>query len=84
MADGRMIARLADLREFAQLKQAFDERCEAEVQALARKTFKLPEAHDRLEWEKLRAFYAGVDAVLALPVKEREALTQQPERKESQ
>lgn len=74
-----MIARLADSREFAELKQEFDERCEEEIQRLARKTFALPEQHDVLEWERKKAFYAGVDAVFALPVKERETA-----RKESQ
>jgi len=73
-----MIARLADLREFAELKQFFDEQREEVIQKLARQTFALPEEHDRLEWERKKAFYAGVDAVLALPVKEREA-----QRKES-
>lgn len=74
-----MIARLADLREFAELKLEFDERREAEIQSLARKTFALPSEHDVLEWERKKAFYAGVDAVLALPVKERDN-----SRKESQ
>lgn len=79
MADVRIIARLADLHEFAELKQHFDELCEADIQALARKTFALPAEHDMLEWERKKAFYAGVDAVLSLPVKERES-----QRKESQ
>lgn len=74
-----MVVRLADLHEFAELKKHFDEQCEEEIQALARKTFALPEHHDRLEWERKKAFYAGVDAVLSLPVKERES-----QRKESQ
>lgn len=68
-----MVARLADLREFAELKQAFDDIREADIQALARKTFAMPSEHDTLEWEKKKAFYAGVDAVLSLPVKERQS-----------
>lgn len=79
MTDLRMIARLADLREFAELKEYFREQREADVEALARKTFALPEEHDRLEWERLKARYAGIDAALALPEKAREA-----QRKESQ
>lgn len=79
MADPRTLARLADLHEFAELKQHFDELRERDIEKLARQTFALPEMHDRLEWERKKAYYAGVDAVLALPVKAREAI-----RKESQ
>jgi hypothetical protein len=79
MADLRTIARLADLHEFEELKQHFDAEREEAVQRLARKTFALPEEHDTLEWEKLKAFYAGAAAVLSLPAKERES-----QRKESQ
>ena len=68
-----MIARLADLREFAELKAEFDERREEQVQALARKTFRLPAEHDQLEWERLKAFYIGVAAVLDEPLKARQA-----------
>ena len=76
MANRDMIARLADLREFTELKSEFDERREEQVQKLARKTFALPEEHDRLEWERLKAFYEGVDAVLGEPVKARRATEQ--------
>lgn len=79
MADVRIIARLADLHEFAELATYFDEQREEDIKSLARKTFALPEQHDRLEWEKKKAFYAGVDAVLKLPAKQRES-----QRKESQ
>jgi len=78
LADVRLTARLADLPEFAELKQHFDERREEDIQALARKTFSQPHEHDVLEWERKKAFYAGVDAVLSLPVRERES-----QRKES-
>lgn len=77
--DPRTIARLADLHEFAELKKLFDEEREADIQALARKTFAQPAEHDQLEWERKKAFYAGVDAVLDLPAKQRDSL-----RKESQ
>jgi hypothetical protein len=77
--DPRTIARLADLHEFAELKRYFDEQREADIQALARKTFAQPAEHDQIEWERKKSFYAGVDAVLALPVKARDSL-----RKESQ
>ncbi len=70
-----MIARLADLHEFAELKLEFDERREEAVEKLARKTFKLPEEHDMLEWQRLKAFWAGVDAVLSLPPEERKKLS---------
>ena len=79
MADPRTIARLADLHEFAELKTFFDEQREHDIEKLARQTFALPEKHDQLEWERKKAYYAGVEAVLALPVKAREAI-----RKESQ
>ena len=76
--DPRTIARLADLHEFAELKLYFDEKREEDIQALARKTFAQPAEHDQLEWERKKAFYAGVAAVFALPVEQRESL-----RKES-
>jgi hypothetical protein len=79
VADTRIVARLADLHEFDVLKQHFDEQREEEIQTLARKTFALPAEHDALEWERKKAFYAGVDAVLSLPARERES-----QRKESQ
>ena len=62
-----MLARLGEIAEFHELKKYFDAKAEEDVQTLARQTFKNPEGHDRLEWEKLRAYYAGVDAVLNLP-----------------
>jgi hypothetical protein len=74
-----MIAHLADLREFAELRAHFDEVQQSTIEKLARQTFALPEEHDRLEWERKKAFFAGVDAVLVLPMKERES-----QRKESQ
>lgn len=77
--DPRTIARLADLHEFAELKSYFDEQREDDIQALARKTFAQPSEHERLEWERKKAFYDGVNAVFALPVKQRDSL-----RKESQ
>ncbi len=79
VADPKTIARLADLHEWAELTAYFEEQREDEIQRLARKTFAQPEHHDSLEWERKKAFYAGVDAVLSLPVKERES-----QRKESQ
>jgi len=75
-----MIARLADLREFAELEAYVREREEEDVKALARKTYKLPEAHDRLEWEKLKARYAGMYDLIGLPATARDQLS---ERKES-
>ena len=67
-----MIARLADLREFAELTEYLNELREEEVQRLARKTFSLPEQHDRIEWERLKARWDGIDEMLALPAKERD------------
>lgn len=74
MADGARIARLADLAEFAELKHYFDEKREKEVVALGKKMFANPEAHDRLEAERLKARYAGIAEVLGLPVKARASL----------
>jgi hypothetical protein len=79
VADLKTVARLADLHEWAELEKHFNEVREEEIQRLARKTFAQPEHHDRLEWERKKAFYAGVDAVLSLPVRVREE-----QRKESQ
>jgi hypothetical protein len=79
VADLKTVARLADLHEWAELKKHFDEEREEDIQRLARKTFAQPEHHDRIEWERKKAFYAGVDAVLSLPSKVREE-----QRKESQ
>jgi hypothetical protein len=67
-----MIARLADLREFDELKQHFEAQREEEVQRLARKTFAIPEQHDRIEWERLKARWDAIDEVLALPAKQRD------------
>ena len=71
MADLRMIARLADLREFAELRAHFDERQEREVARLGEKFFYSPETYSRLDAERLKAFYAGVRAVLGEPLKAR-------------
>ena len=72
MASLDMIARLADLREYDELRQHFHALREEEVQRLARKTFAMPENHDRLEWERLKARWAGIEEVLDLPIKQRE------------
>lgn len=80
MADIRMIARLADLPEFRELEKHIKEREEEDVKTLARKTYKLPEKHETLEWEKLKARYAGAFDVLELPAAAREQLN----REESQ
>jgi len=81
VADIRMIARLADLPEFRELEKHIKEREEEDVKTLARKTYKLPEMHDRLEWEKLKARYAGAFDVLALPAVARTQL--EKDREES-
>lgn len=73
MADAAMIARLADLREFAELRAEFEERKEEAITKLGRQAIADPDNHTALEAHKLKAFYAGADAVLALPVKAREA-----------
>lgn len=72
-----MIARLADLREFAELKQHFDDLREEEAQRLARKTLANPEGHDRIEWERLKARWDAIDSLLALPAKERKKLQEE-------
>ena len=69
-----MIARLADLPEFRELEKHIREREEADVQSLARKTYKLPEKHETLEWERLKARYAGAFDVIELPAKARKEL----------
>lgn len=80
MADIRMIARLADLPEWRELEKHVKEREEEDVKTLARKTYALPEKHDTLEWEKLKARYAGAFDVIGLP----EAAREQIKREESQ
>lgn len=62
-----MIARLADLPEFRELQAYIAEREEKDVETLARKTYALPESHDALEWEKLKARYAGARETLDVP-----------------
>ena len=76
-----MIARLADLPEFRELIAHIDEREESDVEALARKTYRLPEEHDQAEWARLKAYYAGARAVLELPAIARAEMST---RKESQ
>jgi len=75
-----MIARLADIPEFRELEKHLKEREEEDVKALARKTYKHPETHEVLEWEKLKARYAGAFDVIGLPAVAREQL----KREESQ
>ena len=75
-----MIARLLDLPEFRELEAHVRESEERDVETLARKTYKLPEHHDALEWEKLKARYAGSFEVLGLPAAARAQLN----REESQ
>lgn len=67
MADQRLIAILGDLPGFIELKTYSVEERERRLETLARKTFANPEGHERLEWEKLRAFAAGMDFVLSAP-----------------
>jgi chromatin segregation and condensation protein Rec8/ScpA/Scc1 (kleisin family) len=74
VADIRMIARLVDSPEFRELAKHIKEREEEDVKTLARKTYKLPEHHDGLEWEKLKARYAGAFDVLGLPAQARKQL----------
>jgi chromatin segregation and condensation protein Rec8/ScpA/Scc1 (kleisin family) len=64
-----MVARLAEIREFQELVEHFNELREDDVKKLARKTYAKPEEHDRIEWERLRAYHAGIDAVLGFPAK---------------
>jgi uncharacterized protein YciW len=71
LANSKMIARLADLREFAELKTHFEERQEADVARLGQKYFASPQDWDREEAIRLKAFYAGAAAVLALPLQAR-------------
>jgi len=66
-----MIARLADLREFAELKSHFDERRDHDIARLGQKYFANPDDWDRAEAIRLKAFYAGVEAVLGEPLKAR-------------
>lgn len=69
-----MIARLVDLPEFRELIAYVKEREEEDVKTLARKTYKLPEVHDGLEWERLKARYRGAFDVLELPAIARDRL----------
>ena len=72
MASLEMIARLADLREYDELVQHFHALREEEVQKLARATFASPENHDRIEWERLKARWHGIEEVLEFPIKQRD------------
>lgn len=79
MTDPRTIARLAEMHEFKELRRHFDELFKKETDRLAQKSLKNPEEFDRLEWERLRARFAGVNQVLQLPSEAQDVL-----RKESQ
>lgn len=62
----RTVARLGSevaTNEVATLKEMVDKVIELETQDLARKTYKMPENHDRIEWERLRARHDGMLAV---------------------
>ena len=63
MADQRMLARLASLPEFLELERHFEEEKEREINKLGRQLFARPEEHDRIEAERLKAKYAGIDSV---------------------
>lgn len=69
-----MIARLGDMTEFSALHEALKKRMEAEVEKLARQTYRMPEEHDRLEWIRLRALHDGMEAVFATVDKARAAV----------
>lgn len=75
--DARIVARLADSPEFAALKEHFAGRAVEEARELGLKNFALPESHDRLEWERLRAFHRGVAAVFEEPIKARREIKKQ-------
>lgn len=77
MADPSKIARLADLHEFAELKAHFEERREQDTVALGKKMIANPEAYDRIDAERLKAFYAGALAVLDAPLKARRDVLQE-------
>ena len=82
MADQRMIAQLADLPTFEQLRVEFEERRTVAIEKLGMKCFLVPDSHEQVEWERLKAYYQGVADALALPAKLRDQLMS--ERKESQ
>lgn len=60
----RQIARLAGNPDFEALKQFLAREEDEAVQALARKSFALPEEHDTVEWQKLRAYWDGARSVI--------------------
>lgn len=71
MSDPHIIARLADSPEFAALKEHFAQRKVDESHKLGRQMVADPSTHGETEAQHLKSFYAGVDAVLALPIKTR-------------
>lgn len=72
-----LIARLANMHEFGELRDLLEAEREEAIAKLGRQVFANPETHDRLEAERLRAFHRGVEHVFAtvrrLAEKEREA-----------
>lgn len=74
MADPQKIARLADFAEFEELKKHFEQRRIDEAHKLGRQMVADPGTHGETEARHLKSFYAGVDAVLALPIKTRATL----------
>lgn len=75
--DPQIVARLADSPEFAALKEHFEELATAQAHELGRKNFAMPDKHDALEWERLRAFHKGAMAVFEEPIKARAQIKRQ-------
>lgn len=58
-----MLARLASLPEFLELERHFEEAKERDIQKLGIRVFTDPEMHDRIEAERLKAKYGGIESV---------------------
>ena len=72
--EAEIVARLAESPEFAALKEHFEKRRTDEAHKLGRQMVADPSTHGETEAQYLKSFYAGVDAVFALPIKARASL----------
>ncbi len=78
----RQIARLADSFDFAALRQMMAEGEQLAISKLAQKTYALPEKHDRIEWERLQAYWDGVEYVFQVVERAQAAVRKDVQQRE--
>lgn len=83
MADARMVARLADSPEWAELRTIFDDAKETYFRKLARRIYSNPESITNSDLHYKRGVYRGVEIVLNEPHRLAEALQKAADRTET-